>query len=122
MRLIRKNEVKFRGQENEERVAILVGRHEVHGASKHCTLALVELAPGVSSHPHFHKEREESYFILGGTGKAIIGNEEVKIQEHDCLFAGPGEKHQFINTGTSLLRYLVMTAPAWIPEDSHLEA
>lgn len=35
-----------------EMVAVLVGRHERHGAAQHHTVAVVELAPGAASDPN----------------------------------------------------------------------
>ncbi len=119
MRFIQKNDAKFRGETHEERVAVLIGRHPSHGASKLQTVAIVELFPGVRSSAHFHKEREESYFILEGHGKALIAGQEVMVQAGDCLFAEPNETHQFVSEGKVPLRYLVLTTPAWMPEDSH---
>ena len=119
MHFIRKNEARFRGEAHEERVAVLVGRHPNHGASKQQTVAIVELSPGAQSNAHFHKEREETYFILDGQGKALIAGNEIEIQAGDCLFAEPNESHQFIGEGKVPLRYLVLTTPAWVPEDSH---
>lgn len=40
------------------------------------------------------------------------------IQAGVLVYAAPSEKHQFIDDGNEPLRYLVITAPSWIPEDS----
>ena len=105
-------------QKSGEHFRVLVGRHEKHGAAKHHTVAMVELDPGVTSAPHFHKEREESYFIVSGVGSATIGDETVAVQAGDLVHARPGEKHSFLNSGELPMRYLVITAPSWIPDDS----
>jgi len=96
-----------------------VGRHKSSGEAKEQTVALVSLLPGKFSDAHFHKEREESYFFLTGHGIAEVASVSIEIKAGDLIFTSPGEMHRFINTGSVDLKYLVFTAPAWIPEDSH---
>lgn len=101
-----------------ESFQVAFGRHEQHGSTKNHTIAIVEIAPGRSSDPHFHKEREESYYFISGDGKAIVGDQEHQINSGTLIYASPMEKHEFLNTGTTPMRYLVITAPSWIPQDS----
>ena len=49
---------------------------------------------------------------------AIIGDQEHLIVPGTLIYASPLEKHQFINNGPDPIRYLVITAPCWIPQDS----
>lgn len=95
-----------------------MGRHERHGASKTHTVGIVRLKPSQSSDPHFHKEREESYYFLSGTGIAEVGEKTVEVQKGDLIHAMPGEKHQFKSSSSDPLEYLIITAPSWVPEDS----
>lgn len=107
-------------QGNGERFAILVGRHERHGASQRQTVAAVELAAGARSERHSHRERDESFFVVRGSGRARIGEEEFAVREGDLVFARAGAEHAFANDGQAPLVYLVITTPAWVPEDSHV--
>jgi mannose-6-phosphate isomerase-like protein (cupin superfamily) len=118
MFFVRGENLEIGRQKSGEHFRVLVGRHEKHGATKHHTVVMVELDPGVTSATHFHKEREESYFIVSGAGSATIGGETVSVQAGDLVYARPGEKHSFSNERALPLRYLVITAPSWIPEDS----
>ncbi len=115
---VKGNEIKLKETPSGELFSVLVGRHESSGASKEQTVALVELPPYKSSDPHFHKEREESYYFISGQGRAMIDQKEVDISTGDLVFSRPGQTHQFINTGSLPLRYLVFTSPQWIPTDS----
>ena len=102
-----------------EAIRVLVGRHETAGAFKQHTVCLVELKVGASSTPHFHRDREESYFVLSGDGEAVMDGQRVEVSAGVLLASRPGQRHHFVNTGSMPLRYLVFTAPSWIPEDSH---
>lgn len=119
MRHVKSEDINLKETPAGELFSVLVGRHASTGASKFQTVAMVALPPDKSSDPHFHKEREESYFFLQGYGIAIVDSSEVSIKAGDLVFSSPGEKHQFKNTSNEELRYLVFTTPQWIPEDSH---
>ena len=119
MRHVKSEDIKFKETPSGELLSILVGRHKSSGEAKQQTVAMISLKSGMSSDPHFHKEREESYFFLEGHGIAKIDQTEISIKTGDLIFAAPGERHQFKNAGQSELRYIVFTAPSWIPEDSH---
>lgn len=119
MRLVRIGQnANLKAHDSGEKFCVLIGRHETHGGTKSHTIAMVELEPGSSSDPHLHKVREESYFIVSGEGTATIGSETASIQPGDLLYAEPGERHTFQANDFAPLRYLVITAPSWSPEDS----
>jgi mannose-6-phosphate isomerase-like protein (cupin superfamily) len=101
-----------------EKFQVVIGRHEKHGSTKNHTIAVVEIAIGCNSDIHFHKEREESYYFISGHGLAQIGDNKIEIIAGDLVYAPPLDKHQFFNRGTEPLRYMVITAPSWIAEDS----
>lgn len=120
MRLIESvTDVDFKTFPGGDKFSVLVGRHESTGSSEHHTVAIVKLPINAESDEHFHKEREEFYFIVEGQGLAIIDDDSYTIREGSLVHTKPNEKHRFKNTGDSELVYLVMTAPRWIPEDSH---
>lgn len=112
-------DVNFRTFPGGDQFSVLVGRHESTGASKDHTVAIVKLPVDGMSDEHFHKEREESYYVISGEGEAIIDGVTTPIKETSLIYTKPNEKHKFKNTGERELVYLVITAPRWIPEDSH---
>lgn len=118
MKIANVYDVPLKQLDSGEKVQVLLGRHKQHQATNNHTIAVVELASGLTSDPHFHKEREESYLILSGHGKAEIGNNKIELTAGDLVFAKPGERHLFINSGEQPLRYIVVTAPTWSPDDS----
>lgn len=118
MRILRVESRKyFQPRESAEKFCILAGRLPEQGSANH-TLALVELASGAASDPHLHSQREESYFVLSGSGEATINDETVSISRGDLISTKPGERHQFKADLKGPLTYLVVTAPAWVPQDS----
>ena len=73
---------------------------------------LVELSPGKRAWPyHLHHANEEMYVILEGAGTLRFGEQEYPLAAGDVATCppGPGTGHQVINTGDSVLRYLVIS-------------
>ncbi|MBI4405728.1 MAG: cupin domain-containing protein, partial [Deltaproteobacteria bacterium] len=57
---------------------------------------------------HSHTAQEEFFLILSGTGMLRMNNEELPVRSGDFVAkpAGQGLAHQFINTGTDILKIL----------------
>lgn len=74
---------------------------------------LTELPPGKSQCPfHAHREEEEMFLILEGTGELRFGAERYPLKRHDVIACPTGDAsvaHQIINTGTVPLRYLSLS-------------
>ena len=113
------SEVEFKKFPGGDMFSVLIGRHNSSGASEHHTVAIVRLPVNGKSDEHYHKEREESYFVIKGEGVAIINDKEFPIKSGSLIYTKPNDRHAFINTGDSEFEYLIITAPKWIPEDSH---
>ncbi len=85
------------------------GRVELHD-----TLALTGAEISINSLPagasvpfiHAHKNNEEVYGILSGTGKVVIDGEEIPLAAGDWLRISPSAKRQFFaaeDTGISFV-------------------
>ncbi len=61
---------------------------------------------------HSHKENEEIYIILSGTGKAVIDGEEISLKEGDCVRISPKAKRQFTASPDSPLSYICIQVKA----------
>jgi mannose-6-phosphate isomerase-like protein (cupin superfamily) len=57
--------------------------------------------------------------VVSGYGRAIIDGIENIIKAGSLVYTKPNEKHAFLNDGDEDFVYLIITAPYWIPEDSH---
>ncbi len=55
---------------------------------------------------HSHKKNEEIYFIVNGSGKVIIDNEEVSLTAGDFIKISPKAKRQFFASDDSDITYI----------------
>ena len=73
----------------------------------HFAMRVFDVQPG-SSTPHHKHWWEHEVFVLGGKG-VVRGKEgERSIQEGSVVFIPGEELHQFVNTGTEVLRFLCL--------------
>lgn len=74
---------------------------------------VTEVPPGFAAFPlHNHRNNEEMFFILSGTGEVRIGNERHPLRPGDFVACPPGDQstaHQIINTGAADLRFLAVS-------------
>jgi len=55
--------------------------------------------------PLHHHGWEHEVFIVAGQGE-VRGERVAAFREGDAVFVPPGEKHQFLNTGRSVLKFI----------------
>ena len=55
---------------------------------------------------------KELAYVISGSGKAVVEDEEIKLQEGDLILIEPGEKYFWEGN----LIMFVPCAPAWYPE------
>jgi uncharacterized cupin superfamily protein len=77
---------------------------------------LSAVPPGKAAYPfHSHRENEEMFLILKGSGEVRIGPDTYPVREGDviaCPPGGPETAHQIKNTGSGELRYLAVSTRA----------
>ncbi|MDE5614882.1 MAG: cupin domain-containing protein [Treponemataceae bacterium] len=61
---------------------------------------------------HAHKQNEEIYAILEGTGHAVIDGEEVGLAAGDFVRISPAAKRQFFAADDAALKYLCIQVKA----------
>lgn len=93
--------------------------------SKNVAVAILVMNPGDEVAPHYHKTREEVYFILSGEGisthKYKGGEEETLRYVKDLSIYIPiGTIHDIKVAGKEPLKILVITSPPLPADDSHL--
>ncbi len=84
------------------------------------SLAEASVPPGGATLLHRHRESEELYFIVSGTGRMTLGDEEFAIAPGDTLLIPPGTPHCLRNDGGETLRLLCACAPAYRHEDTEM--
>lgn len=63
--------------------------------------------------PHWHAHTHEYYYVLEGSGKLVIDDEEVPIAAGDCVWIKPGAFHH----AEGDLESLIVAIPAFGPDD-----
>ena len=62
----------------------------------------VTLAPHQSTATSYHQIAEEFYFVLAGSGTAILDDQQYALRPGDFLRLPPGTRHAFQTTGDAL--------------------
>jgi mannose-6-phosphate isomerase-like protein (cupin superfamily) len=88
------------------------------GTTENHSVAHVVIASGKSSRLHIHPIAEESYYILQGKARLLIGEEESIVSPGQVVLIPPGKTHQIVNTGLQPLEFLAICVPAWEPGNS----
>jgi len=84
------------------------------------SLAEAVLPPGGATERHYHKESEEFYFILEGSGTMEIDGERISVSNDDAVLIPAGSWHQ-ITSSPKGLRFLCCCAPPYQHEDTYFE-
>lgn len=71
---------------------------------------LVALAPGKSVGSHSTGANEEMLVVLEGTGEFRLEQESLALAGGTALYCPPGRTHDVVNTGSTVLRYVYITA------------
>ena len=75
--------------------------------------SLIALPPGKRAFPfHNHRSNEEMFYILEGEGTLRFGATTYPVKAGDVIACVPGDEsvaHQFVNTGTTELKYLAVS-------------
>lgn len=82
----------------------------------HYSLAHAKVMPGQTTKPHRLKA-SEVYYILEGQGMMTINNDSLKVKPDSLIYIPPHSKQYIKNTGTSILKFLCIVDPPWIPEN-----
>jgi mannose-6-phosphate isomerase-like protein (cupin superfamily) len=84
------------------------------------SLAEARLPPGASTTRHYHPRAEEIFYLLEGTGRMRIGEEQRDVGPGDAIAIPPGVIHTITNTGAGTLRFLCCCAPGYEDSDTVL--
>ena len=85
------------------------------------SLAEATVPEGTSTERHYHKESEEFYFILDGSGTMEIDDESNVVKVGDAILIPPGAWHQITADANSTLKFLCCCAPPYSHEDTYFE-
>jgi mannose-6-phosphate isomerase-like protein (cupin superfamily) len=69
-------------------------------------VSLAKLQPSLSYEPHHHEDHEEVYYIINGTGKIKMGNEEARFRDGDIIYIPENTTHSIINDSEEMIDFL----------------
>ena len=87
-----------------------------NGKTEQHSIAHVKICQEGSSTAHYHPKSEESYVILEGQGRLVIGEQEKVVKSGDVAKIPVGKVHQIFNDHADTLKFLCVCAPAWKPD------
>ena len=79
------------------------------------SIAWAQVTCGEKTLPH-KLTSAEVYYILKGTGKMHINNEEMSVGVDDTVYIPPDSLQYIENTGEGALEFLCIVDPAWEPD------
>lgn len=85
-----------------------------------CSIAHAYLESGKSSLPHRLKTSTEVYYILNGSGRMHVDEEEEIISSGQVVYIPPGSEQWIENVGDDDLLFLVVVSPPWQEEDEEI--
>lgn len=91
-----------------------------HGGAEKQRLVEATLLAGEATSRHYHRETEEFYFVLSGSGEMELDGDRSDVGPGDTVVIRPGVWHQ-LHAGSDGVRILCGSAPPYRPEDTFYE-
>ena len=82
-----------------------------------CSLAEEMLPPGHAVTAHHHRQIEEIYYIVAGSGLMTVGDEVCEVEAGDAVYVPRGHRHTLENTGSEPIKLILVCGPAFFYED-----
>jgi quercetin dioxygenase-like cupin family protein len=76
-------------------------------------MRILEVQPGYAT-PHHTHWQEHGNYILEGTGFVRYGDETRRVKPGDAVFVPANAKHQYVNDGGSVLRFICTIPLPWV--------
>ena len=94
--------------------------HPSSSAVRAQSLAEARLSAGATTTLHLHRQTEELYHILSGSGRMHLDGKQFDVAAGDTVLIPPGIPHCIHNPGPVELRFLCCCAPAYDDRDTFL--
>lgn len=69
-------------------------------------VSLAKLQPSLSYEAHDHRDHEEVYYIISGTGQITIGAETARFRDGDIIYIPENAMHSIKNDGDEMVEFL----------------
>lgn len=86
-----------------------------------CSLAEEMLPVGCEVIPHHHREIEEIYYVVSGSGLMTVGDDTREVSAGDAVYVPRGCRHTLRNTGSETIKLILVCGPAFFYEDQVFE-
>jgi mannose-6-phosphate isomerase-like protein (cupin superfamily) len=90
-------------------------------SARNQSLAEATLPPGGATERHYHRETEEIYYVVEGSGEMEVDGERARLSPGDAVLIPPRAWHQIQADGPGELRFLCCCAPPYRHEDTYFE-
>jgi mannose-6-phosphate isomerase-like protein (cupin superfamily) len=84
------------------------------------SLAEAVILPGSETLLHLHREAEELYHIIQGSGEMVLGDEQFAVAAGDTICIVPNTPHRITNTGAIPLKIMCCCSPPYAHGDTEL--
>jgi mannose-6-phosphate isomerase-like protein (cupin superfamily) len=85
------------------------------------SLAEATLRPGGATQRHYHRETEEIYYVIEGSGEMEVDGERAQVSPGDAVLIPPGAWHEIRAAAAGPLRFLCCCAPPYRHEDTFFD-
>lgn len=82
------------------------------------SLAEASLPPGAATERHYHRQSEEIYLILEGSGRMELDGEVRPVGPGDAILIPPGSWHQITAGSEGEIRLLCCCSPPYSHDDT----
>jgi len=83
----------------------------------HFNMRIFDVQPGAAT-PHHAHWWEHEVFVLAGSGIVRDEKGDKPIESGMALLVPGGEKHQFVNTGDKVLRFMCLVPQEWLEKQA----
>lgn len=85
------------------------------------SLAEATIAAGGATVRHYHREAEELYYLLDGSGEMELDGELRRVRAGDAILIPPGAWHRLVADPDAPIRMLCCCAPPYRHEDTFFD-
>lgn len=75
-------------------------------------MGVEDFAVGGCTPDHTHPHSDEIFFVISGTGRAVVSGQSREVGPGDAIWIPRGVRHQLLNTGNAVLRTTWTFVPA----------
>lgn len=69
-------------------------------------VSLAKLQPSLAYEPHEHKDHEEVYYIIKGSGSIKMDGQTARFRDGDIIYIPDRTVHSIINDGDEMVEFL----------------